>query len=51
MNQKQREAINLMLEDLYTVHTNIRHQAKVLECEPELDELRNDIVNYLKSYK
>lgn len=51
MNEQQREAINLMLEDLYTLNIDIRQQAKVLKCEQELIQIREDIVNYLKSYK
>lgn len=51
MNEHQREAINLMLEDLYTSHTDIRQQAKILNCEQELMQIREDIVNYLKTYK
>lgn len=43
------QAINLMIEDLYTVHERIRTEAKLLECEDELIQLRDDIVEFLKS--
>jgi hypothetical protein len=51
MNEQQKEAINLMIEDLYTSHNDIRQQAKILNCEQELNKLRDDVVNYLKSYQ
>lgn len=51
MTKNYSQAIDLMLEDLYTTHSNIRNQAKVLNCENELNEIRNDIVKYLKNYK
>ena len=50
MNKTQTEAINLMLEDLYTLHTNIRERAKILNCEKELNQIRDDVITYLKSY-
>jgi hypothetical protein len=51
MNEPQKEAIDLMLEDLYTIHNNIRERAKILNCEQELNQLRDDVVDYLKSYQ
>ena len=51
MNNSQKEAVNLMLEDLYTIHSNIRERAKILNCEQELNQLRDNVINYLKSYQ
>lgn len=51
MTEQKKEAINLMIEDLYTIHSHIRQQAKILNCEPELIQIREDIVNYLKTCK
>lgn len=49
MTENYSEAMNLMIEDLYTIRTDIRHQAKLLNCEQELNEIRNDVIEYLKS--
>lgn len=51
MTSNYPQAIDLMLEDLYTIHANIRNQAKIMNCEKELNEIRDDIIKYLKSYK
>jgi hypothetical protein len=50
MTEQQKNALDLMIEDLYTVRNDIRKQSKVLGCEQELNKLRDDVVNYLKSY-
>ena len=47
LTTKQRNAINLLLEDLHTVHTDIRVEAKKQGCEKELDEYKEEILNYL----
>jgi hypothetical protein len=51
MTDQQKHAIELMIEDLYTVHSEIRKEAKMFGCEQELLQLRDDMINYLKSYK
>jgi hypothetical protein len=51
MNQKENQAIDLMLEDLHTNHYEIRVTAKRLECEDELDRIKNTLINYLKDLK
>jgi hypothetical protein len=51
MTEQQKNALDLMIEDLYTVRIDIRKQSKVLGCEQELNKLRDDVVNYLKSYQ
>lgn len=51
MNEQQKHAIELMIEDLYTVHSDIRKEAKMFGCEQELIQIRNDMVEYLKSYE
>lgn len=51
MTEKQKHAIELMIEDLYTIHCEIRKEAKMFGCEQELLQIRDDVVNYLKSYK
>jgi hypothetical protein len=51
MTEQQRHAIDLMIEDLYTVRSDIRKESKMFGCEQELLQLRDDVVDYLKSYK
>lgn len=51
MTKKQKEAIDLMLQDLRIKHVDIRNQAKELDCEKELDELKEDLIYYLNNKK
>jgi len=51
MTEEQKHAIELMIEDLYTTHSEIRKEAKMFGCEQELLQLRDDVVEYLKSYE
>lgn len=51
MNQKENQAIDLMLEDLHTNHYEIRVTAKRLECEEELDSIKDMLIQYLKDLK
>ena len=51
MNQKELQAIDLMLEDLHTNHHEIRVIAKKLKCERELEELKTSIIDYLYDVK
>jgi hypothetical protein len=51
MTQQQKNAINLLIEELYTIRSDIRKESKIHGCEQELLEIRDDVVNYLKSYK
>jgi hypothetical protein len=51
MTEQQKEAIDLLIEDLYTIHSDIRKNSKVLGCEQELLQIRDDVIEYLKSYK
>lgn len=40
-----------MIKDLYTVHTDIRTEAKQLGCEDELDTIKNFVLDYLHQIK
>lgn len=51
MTQKHCQAIDLIIEDLYTSHSEIRNEAKILECEAELNQIRDDLISYLKYQK
>jgi adenosine deaminase len=51
MTEQQKHAIELMLEDLYTIRSDIRKESKMFGCEQELLQIRDDIVEYLKSYE
>jgi hypothetical protein len=51
MTEQQKHAIDLMIEDLYTVRSDIRKESKMFGCEQELLQLRNNVIEYLKSYK
>ena len=47
MTQAQRDAINLLLEDLHIPHSDIRCLAKQQNCEKELDEYQREVVLFL----
>ena len=49
MTNAQKEARNLMLEDLHTIHSDIRLEAKKLNCEHELEDIKALLINYLLS--
>jgi len=51
MTEEQKHAIELMIEDLYTVRSDIRKESKMFGCEPELLQIRDDVVDYLKNYE
>jgi hypothetical protein len=51
MTDQQKHAIELMIEDLYTIHSDIRKESKMFGCEQELLKIRDDMINYLKSYE
>jgi hypothetical protein len=51
MTQEQKHAIELMIEDLYTVRSDIRKESKMFGCEQELLQIRDDMVKYLKTYE
>lgn len=51
MTDQQKYAIDLLIVDLYTIHSEIRKEAKMFGCEEELLKLRDDVVEYLKSYE
>lgn len=40
-----------MLQDLHIKHSDIRNQAKELDCEKELDDLKEDLIYYLNNKK
>lgn len=40
-----------MIEDLYTVRSDIRLMAKEFDCESELEELKVNLIEYLYSIK
>jgi hypothetical protein len=45
------QAIDLIIQDLYTSHSEIRNEAKMLNCETELLRIRDDVISYLKYQK
>jgi hypothetical protein len=51
MTEEQKHAIDLMIEDLYTIRSDIRTHSKMFGCEQELLQIRDDVIEYLKSYK
>lgn len=54
MNPKTKKiavAIDLMMEDLHTIHPNIRIAAKKEDCEEELDILKEVLLDYLLELK
>jgi len=44
---KRTDAIDLMIQDLLTRHSNIRNGAKKLGCERELDQVKEQLLIYL----
>lgn len=51
MNSQKTNAIDLMIEDLYTAHPDIRTRAKGEGCENELNAIRNQLLDYLNHLK
>jgi hypothetical protein len=51
MNQKELQALDLMLEDLQTNHPEIRALAKTMNCEVELEALKVNMLKYLYALK
>lgn len=51
MTDKKNLAIDLIIEDLHTCHHEIRIEAKNTECEKELDEIKNYLIECLYSLK
>jgi len=47
MNPRKTRAIDLMVEDLHTVHHEIRCRAKKDGCEYELDIIKQQLLDYL----
>lgn len=47
MNHQKSKAIDLISEDLRTVHHEIRSKAKELGCEQELENIKFQLLNYL----
>lgn len=48
---QKNQAIDLMLEDLYTKNIEVRSTAKKLGCEEELEELKINLIEYVYSLK
>lgn len=51
MTSKQKQAIDLVIEDLHTQHHEIRSVAKTLQCEKELEEIKVALLQYLYKLK
>jgi hypothetical protein len=45
---KWNQAIDLMIEDLYTRHIDIRIRAKKYKCEKDLDAIKEQLISYLQ---
>lgn len=48
---KQLEAIDLLIEDIRTQHSEIRMQAKKLECDSELNVWQDFVLEYLQNIR
>lgn len=46
---KEVNALDLLIEDLNVVHSDIRTRAKTLACENELDNWKNEVLEYLQT--
>lgn len=51
MENKKLQAINLMIEDLHTSHTNIRIQSLEFGCDLELEDIKVALLEYLYEMK
>lgn len=51
MNKQFGQAIDLMIEDLHTKHHEIRSKAKELGCDPDLEKVKNLLIDYLNTLK
>lgn len=47
MSHSKSKAIDLMIEDLHTVHPEIRCRAKGQGCETDLDVIKQQLIDYL----
>lgn len=48
---KQLEAIDLFIEDICTPHSNIRMQAKKMDCDKELTVWQDFVLEYLQNIR
>jgi hypothetical protein len=46
--EKHLKALDLMMLDLQTIHSNIRTEAKSTNCESELNDWKNEIISFLQ---
>lgn len=51
MDKLKIQAINLMIEDLHTSHSNIRSQSLEIGCDKELEEIKIALLEYLYEMK
>ena len=47
-HSKKIDALDLLIEDISTIHPNIRKEAKKMQCEEELNFYAEDILEYIK---
>lgn len=47
MTENRKNALDLIAESIQTVQPEFRTRAKKLNCEQELDELKQDLLRYL----
>lgn len=47
MDPRKSKAIDLMIEDLHTIHSEIKCRAKNNGCEKELDVIKSQLLDYL----
>jgi hypothetical protein len=46
--EKHLKALDLMMLDLQTIHSNIRTEARSIDCESELIDWKNEIISFLQ---
>jgi hypothetical protein len=51
MTENQENAINLIVEGLYSIRPELRTRAKKMNCEQELDEIKDDLLKYLNTIR
>jgi hypothetical protein len=51
MSENKENAIDLIVEGLHSIRPELRTRAKKLNCEQELDEIKDELLKYLHTVR
>ena len=51
MSENKENAIDLIVEGLHSIRPELRTRAKKLNCEQELDEIKDQLIKYLHTIR